>query len=70
MKGNNAVRMWRSFVVAAAVSPGTPDHRERDEERLPIRLGPAATGSPAAWDPYEVWLKRVKEPRDRRSTPR
>jgi hypothetical protein len=23
--------------------------------------GPAATGS---WDPYEVWLNRVKKPRD------
>jgi hypothetical protein len=24
-------------------------------------------GQPLAWDPYDVWLKRVKEPRDRRA---
>jgi hypothetical protein len=27
-----------------------------------IAVGPAVTGS---WDPYDVWLKRVKLPRDR-----
>ena len=29
-----------------------------------VRRDPSATG---AWDPYEVWLTRVKQPRDRRS---
>lgn len=24
-----------------------------------------ATGSTVAWDPYEVWLTRVKQPRER-----
>jgi hypothetical protein len=27
-----------------------------------VRRDPSATG---AWDPYEVWLTRVKQPRDR-----
>jgi hypothetical protein len=31
-----------------------------------VRRDPAATGS---WDPYEVWLTRVKQPRDRRNGP-
>lgn len=30
----------------------------------------AIVKSAAAWDPYEVWLRRIKEPRDRRSTDR
>jgi hypothetical protein len=67
MKGNHAVRIWRSFVLAAAGAPRVLDERERDEEQgdetTPV---PALTGSRLAWDPYEVWLKRVKEPRDRR----
>jgi hypothetical protein len=28
-----------------------------------VQRDPSATG---AWDPYEVWLTRVKQPRDRR----
>ena len=28
-----------------------------------VRRDPSATG---AWDPYEIWLTRVKQPRDRR----
>ena len=31
-----------------------------------VRRDPSATG---AWDPYEVWLTRVKQPRDRRFGP-
>ncbi len=31
-----------------------------------VRRDPSATGS---WDPYEVWLTRVKQPRDRRYGP-
>jgi hypothetical protein len=26
------------------------------------------TPTVAAWDPHDVWLKRVKQPRDRRSS--
>jgi hypothetical protein len=29
----------------------------------------SATPNGAAWDPYEVWLNRVKKPRDQRVTP-
>ena len=32
-------------------------------ESTPVVRDPSATG---AWDPYEVWLTRVKQPRDRR----
>jgi hypothetical protein len=31
-----------------------------------VRRDPSATG---AWDPYEVWLTRVKQPRDKRYGP-
>ena len=31
-----------------------------------VRRDPSATGS---WDPYEIWLTRVKQPRDRRFGP-
>ena len=31
-----------------------------------VRRDPSATG---AWDPYEIWLTRVKQPRDRRGGP-
>ena len=31
-----------------------------------VRRDPSATG---AWDPYEVWLTRVKQPRDKRGGP-
>jgi hypothetical protein len=31
-----------------------------------VRRDPSATG---AWDPYEIWLTRVKQPRDRRFGP-
>jgi hypothetical protein len=65
MKGYNTVRIWRSFVVAASGAPRVLDERgeEQGEEPTPV---PALTGHSLAWDPYEVWLKRVKEPRDRR----
>lgn len=31
-----------------------------------VRRDPSATG---AWDPYDIWLTRVKQPRDRRFGP-
>jgi hypothetical protein len=49
--------MTHNKKMAAAV------HREGTEmspQELPTN--PAAAGS---WDPYDVWLKRVKQPRDR-----
>jgi hypothetical protein len=72
MKGNSAVRIWRSFVVAAASSPRAVGGRQREDadENEATTPGPAVTRDPLAWDPYEVWLKRVKEPRDRRETSR
>ena len=54
---------WRDFATARKVSsvepvPGSPSAQivESRAERL----------EPAAWDPYEVWLTRVKQPRDAR----
>jgi hypothetical protein len=29
----------------------------------------AAASVTAAWDPYEVWLNRIKKPRDQRGAP-
>ena len=67
MKGNSAVRMWRSFVVTAAATPSARHEPGREEDkREETTPRPALTGYTLAWDPYEVWLKRVKEPRDRR----
>lgn len=34
----------------------------QDVSRNRVAVGPAVTES---WDPYDVWLKRVKLPRDR-----
>lgn len=27
--------------------------------------GPQAASTPAGWDPYEVWLRMIKQPRER-----
>ena len=52
---------WRDFATARAASstetrPGSPSVKAADFRREPLE--------PAAWDPYEVWLTRVKQPRD------
>jgi len=64
MKGTSAQGVWRSFIVNAAAEPRTS--RVDDRGRTPAGI-PASVGQPLAWDPYDVWLKRVKEPRDRRA---
>ena len=52
---------WRAFATARAVS-STESHagpvsvKVADFRNEPLE--------PAAWDPYEVWLTRVKQPRD------
>jgi len=64
MKGTSAQGVWRSFVVNAAAEPRTS--KVEDRGRVQAQGLPTLDRS-LAWDPYEVWLKRVKEPRDRRA---
>ncbi len=39
------------------------------DESQGLREATAVDGSAAAWDPYEVWLNRVKKPRDQQAAP-
>ena len=32
---------------------------------VPAVRGPDAVSTAGSWDPYEIWLTRVKQPRDR-----
>jgi len=42
----------------------------KTDESQRMREGAAVDGSPAAaWDPYDVWLNRVKKPRDEQTVP-
>ena len=70
MKGTGAQGVWRSFIVNAAADPGTSmvEDRRRAQSAGSVTPGHsmATPGHSLAWDPYDVWLKRVKEPRDRR----
>jgi hypothetical protein len=62
MKGNHEGRIWRETLraEATAVSAGSAIAGSG--------VGTArAVTTPRAWDPYEVWLNRVKLPRDRRA---
>jgi hypothetical protein len=63
-KGHSALRF-----VLTAFEPSVK--KPRPSLREPIAADPRVeappNGSPAAWDPYDVWLTRVKLPRDRRS---
>ena len=63
MKGTGAQRVWRSFIVNAASEPRAS--MVEDKARTATAVSPTP-GHALAWDPYDVWLKRVKEPRDRR----
>jgi len=70
MKGTGAQGVWRSLIVNAAAEPWTS--MAEDRRRAPSAGSDtpghslATPGHALAWDPYDVWLKRVKEPRDRR----
>jgi hypothetical protein len=61
--------MNRKFDLAAsredaqAKVAGRAKSRAVESAASTVRRDPSATG---AWDPYEVWLTRVKQPRDRR----
>jgi len=64
--------MNRKFDLAAsredaqAKVAGRPKSGGVESAASSVRRDPSATG---AWDPYEVWLTRVKQPRDRRYGP-
>jgi len=54
---------WRDFATARKVSSaetvvGSSSAPSGEFRKIAIE--------PAAWDPYEVWLTRVKQPRDAR----
>ena len=56
---------WRENAMARNASPGESQSGSR---RIPTVI--SFTKAPieaAAWDPYEVWLTRVKQPRDARN---
>jgi len=62
MKGHHEGRGWRETLrVEATTMSNTGSSLDSGSN------GSAATGATVrAWDPYEVWLKRVKQPRDQR----
>jgi hypothetical protein len=62
MKGNLEGRIWRETLRAEATAVA-------DVSGVAGSVGGTArtVATPRAWDPYEVWLNRVKLPRDRRA---
>ena len=56
---------WRENAMARNASP---TESQTGSRRIPTVI--SFTKAPieaAAWDPYEVWLTRVKQPRDARN---
>jgi len=53
----------REHAVARAASSGESLASPARADVVEIRKAPHGAG---AWDPYEVWLTRVKRPRDAR----
>ncbi len=62
------MQAWRPAAMGDGLSP---DSRAKSTGGAVVPLTRLPAASPA-WDPYEVWLTRVKQPRDkskRDSTP-
>jgi hypothetical protein len=57
MNSQESRRSWPQAMTAGAEG----ELRDRDSGDEEIILGTQATG----WDPGEVWLSRIKRPRDR-----
>jgi hypothetical protein len=56
---------WRENAMARNASPGESQSGSR---KVPTAISfSKAPIEVAAWDPYEVWLTRVKQPRDARN---
>jgi len=63
--GKMETQPWRESAMARNASPGELQSGAR---KIPTVI--SFTKAPieaAAWDPYEVWLTRVKQPRDARN---
>jgi hypothetical protein len=61
----NESQPWRANAMARNASP---DESQAGPRKVPTVI--SFTKAPieaAAWDPYEVWLTRVKQPRDARN---
>ena len=61
----NESQPWRANAMARNASPGESQSGSR---KVPTAI--SFSNAPievAAWDPYEVWLTRVKQPRDARN---
>lgn len=56
------LQAWRP---AARVERSSPESRAKAPDGRLVALQKVPAESSAAWDPYEVWLTRVKQPRDR-----
>ena len=54
---------WRENAMARAMSPAETRSTSASAPVVEFRK---ASLENAAWDPYEVWLTRVKQPRDAR----
>jgi len=52
---------WREAIAAAASSQQVPSTSARNQ----VSTLQSGVASPPGWDPFDVWLKRVKQPRDR-----
>jgi hypothetical protein len=52
---------WRDAIAAAVNSPQVPATSARNQ----VSTLQSGVASPPGWDPFDVWLKRVKQPRDR-----
>ena len=65
MKGHYEGRGWRETIRAEATAMSTTGSSavESGSNGIPTT---GARVQAQAWDPYDVWLKRVKQPRDRR----
>ena len=61
----NESQPWRANAMARDASPSESQSGPR---KIPTVIAFAkAPIEAAAWDPYEVWLTRVKQPRDARN---
>ena len=63
MKGNQERHTWRETLRAEAATVVSDVAAVAGSGRGTART----VATPRAWDPYEVWLNRVKLPRDRRA---
>ena len=63
MKGHNEGRAWRETIRAEATAMSNAASVVEGSNHA----SQASVATVRAWDPYEVWLKRVKQPRDRRT---